>query len=85
MVETCMLSAMPCQHGVVNNVRRAEDGYSTPTSLVLTFCRNTVEVKDVRKGGEEKAQGEKKKYRFPLCKTPRGPRLTHDSTVRASA
>lgn len=51
-----------CQHGVVINLRRAEDGFSTPTSLVLTFCRNnvTVEVEDVRKGGEEKAQGEKK-------------------------
>lgn len=70
-----------CQHCVVINLRRAEDRFSTPTSLVLTFCRNTVEVKDVRKGGEEKAQGKKKKYRFPLCKTPRGARLTHNSTV----
>lgn len=65
------------QHGVVINSERAEDIFSTPTSLVLTFCRNTVEVKDVRKGEKE--------YRFPLCKTPRGVRLTHNSTVRASA
>lgn len=49
-----------CQHRVVVNLRRAEDRFSTPTSLVLTFCRNTVEVKDVRKGGEEKAQGKKR-------------------------
>lgn len=50
-----------CQHGVVINLRRAEDRFSTPTSLVLTFCRNTVEVKDVRRGGgEEKAQKKKR-------------------------
>lgn len=49
-----------CQHGVVINLERAEDRFSTPTSLVLTFCRNTVEVKDVRKEEEEKAQGEKR-------------------------
>lgn len=51
-----------CQHGVVINVRRARDRFSTPTSLVLTFCRNnvTVEVEDVRKGGRRKSTGEKK-------------------------
>lgn len=47
------------QHAVVINSQRAKDGFSTPTSLVLTFCRNTVEVKDVRKRGEEQAQGGK--------------------------
>lgn len=66
---------MPAKHGVVINLRRAEDRFSTPTSLVLTFCRNTVEVKDVRKGEKKKHRGEKMKYRFPLCKTPRGARV----------
>lgn len=73
------------QRSVVINLERAEDIFSTPTSLVLTFCRNTVEVKDVRKGEKKKHRGGKKEYRFPLCKTPRGVRLTHNSTVRASA
>lgn len=45
------------QHGVVINSERAEDIFSTPTSLVLTFCRNTVEVKDVRKGEKKKHRG----------------------------
>lgn len=45
------------QHGVVINSKRAEDIFSTPTSLVLTFCRNTVEVKDVRKGEKKKHRG----------------------------
>lgn len=49
-------------HGVVPNSRRAEDRFSTPTSLVLTFCRNnvTVEVEDVRKGGRRKSTGGKR-------------------------
>lgn len=48
VLRACMLSATPASadslltHG-------EQDRFSTPTSLVLTFCRNTVEVKDARK------------------------------------
>lgn len=47
---TCKRRACNLRCVRAQRVGTAEDIFSKLTSLVLTFCRNTVEVKNVKKG-----------------------------------